>query len=78
MELEEQFSETAANVARAVDDSCDPATVRLYADLRLIPCLRLRNGTRLFKPSAAALVREIRAERLSRRGGNHKRAASHA
>jgi hypothetical protein len=69
----EQFTETTNTVARAVDPPCDPGTVRDYADLGLLECLRLANGVRLFKPSAAAKVREIRAQRLARRGGDHRR-----
>lgn len=65
----EQFTETTNTVARAVDPPCDPGTVRDYADWGLIECRRLANGVRLFKPSAVSEVREIRAERLGRRGG---------
>ncbi len=52
-----------------MEPPCDPGTVRDYADLGLIECYRLANGVRLFKPSAAADVARIRAERLTRRGG---------
>jgi hypothetical protein len=67
----DQFTETTNTVARAVDPPCDPGTVRDYADQGLIECLRLANGVRLFKPSASERVRQIRAERLARRGGRH-------
>ena len=67
---EEMFTETTSGVARRVDPPCDPGTVREYADLGLVACHRLANGVRLFKPSAAADVVRIRAERLARRGGN--------
>jgi hypothetical protein len=69
MARNEQFTLSTNEVARAVDPPCDPGLVRIYADLQLIECLRLGNGTRLFKPSAAAEVARIRTKRLARRGG---------
>jgi hypothetical protein len=76
--LDEQFTLTTSAVAREVDPPCDPSTVRDYADWGLIECFRLASGVRLFKPSAAAEVIRIRAERLSRRGGNTRRAPAAA
>ncbi len=73
----EEFTETSNAIARAVPTQpCDPSTVRFYADQGLIECRRLANGIRLFKPSAALRVEEIRTERLARRGGNHGRGAA--
>lgn len=74
----EGFTETTNTVARMVNPPCDAGTVRQYADLGLLECQRLANGVRLFKPSAAARVREIRAERLARRGGDTRRKATAA
>jgi DNA-binding transcriptional MerR regulator len=67
---DEQFTLTTGAVAREVDPPCDTGTVREYANAGLIECFRLSNGVRLFKPSAAAEVMRIRAERLARRGGD--------
>lgn len=67
----EEFSETVNTVAHGVP--CDPCTVRVYADSGLIECKRLASGLRLFKPSATALVQQIRAERLARRGGRREK-----
>jgi DNA-binding transcriptional MerR regulator len=64
---DEPYNQTTSTLARLA--CCEPQLVRDYANLQLIECIRLENGTRLFKSSAAARVREIRAERLARRGG---------
>jgi DNA-binding transcriptional MerR regulator len=45
-----------------------PETVRQYADLGLIECRRLENGTRLFQRSAIDQVRAISEQRLANRG----------
>jgi hypothetical protein len=67
----ESFSQTTNAIAAAVP--CDAGTVRDYCDLGLLEHQRLANGVRLLKPSAAQRVREIRAQRLARRGGRHDR-----
>jgi DNA-binding transcriptional MerR regulator len=64
--LSEVFSETTTAVAQAADVL--PQTVRLYADLGLLEYVRLRNGTRLLKPSAAAAVRTIYKQRKRGQG----------
>jgi DNA-binding transcriptional MerR regulator len=53
----ENFSETTSSVARQAGVLAE--TVRLYGKLGLLECLRLPNGIRLFKPSAADRVRKI-------------------
>jgi hypothetical protein len=73
MSKRESFSLTTNTLATMVNPPCDAGTVRDYADAGLIECMRLANGVRLFKASAAADVARIRAERLSRRGGRHPR-----
>jgi hypothetical protein len=67
----DEFTETSNAIAGAVP--CDPSTVRDYCDWGLLEHRRLANGIRLLKPSAVERVREIRTERLARRG---KRAAT--
>jgi len=67
--MREAYTETTNAIAAAVP--CDAGTVRTYCDLGLLDYQRLANGIRLMKPSAAGLVREIRSERLARRGGRH-------
>jgi hypothetical protein len=64
---QEPFTETTTMLASAVP--CDPGLVRLYADHDWIECQKLPGGVRLFRRSAAAEVRKIRAQRLARRGG---------
>lgn len=63
--MKDGFTETTNAVAREVP--CDAGTVRAYADMGLVPHMRLANGIRLFRPSAAALVREIREKRVDHR-----------
>lgn len=70
MAAKETFSETTNAIAAAVP--CDAGTVRDYCDWGLLEHLRLANGVRLLKPSAVARARAIRAERLARRGGDHR------
>jgi hypothetical protein len=70
----EQFTETTNAIAGAVP--CDAGTVRDYCNWGLLEYQRLSNGIRLLKPSAVARVRELRTERLARRGGNHRREAT--
>jgi hypothetical protein len=68
----EEFTESTTSIAAQVGAldgrPCDPGTVRDYADLDLIEHRRLKSGARLFKPSAVAKVRKLRAERIARRG----------
>jgi DNA-binding transcriptional MerR regulator len=71
---QDSFPLTTNEVAAAVP--CDPGTVRAYCDCGLLEHQRLANGMRLLKRSAIDRVREIRAERLARRGGNHGRHAA--
>ena len=66
----EEFTETTGSLARAA--GVLPETVRMYGDLGLIECRRLANGMRMFKSGAAEEIKKIRAQRLARRGGNHK------
>jgi DNA-binding transcriptional MerR regulator len=56
-----EFPETTGSVSR--DARCLPDTVRRYADGGLIEYRRLADGTRVFRPDAAARVRQIMKER---------------
>lgn len=69
--MEEIFSETTSSLGR--EAGVLPETVRLYDKLGLIESVRLANGIRLFKPSAAERVRAIYCERMARRGGHPRR-----
>ena len=60
------FEMTATEVARGAGTAAE--TVRLYADLGLIPVRRLGNGVRLFRKNAVDEVRTIRDRRLANRG----------
>lgn len=62
----EHFTETTGSLARKAE--VGEHTVRVYADENLIEYVRIANGQRLFKPSAAARVRELFIERMARRG----------
>lgn len=73
MNSTEGYSETTNAIAGAVP--CDAGTVRDYCDWGLVEYMRLANGVRLLKPSAVRRVREIRAQRLARRGGRRAKAA---
>jgi hypothetical protein len=64
--MTENFSETPSKMGR--DIGIHPGTVRSYCDEGLVEFLRLANGTRLLKPSAALRIREVYAERIARRG----------
>ena len=70
--VDELFTETSGSLAQKCN--CLPETVRHYANEAKIESLRLPNGVRLFKPSAAVRVRELHAEGLARRG-RHRRTA---
>jgi hypothetical protein len=72
--LAEQFTETTTTLAALA--GCLPETVRLYGKLRLLESLTLPSGVQLFKRSDASKVRSIMADRLARRGGNHKAKAA--
>jgi DNA-binding transcriptional MerR regulator len=61
-----EWTETAATVAAKA--GCAPDLVRAYTKAGHIPSRQLANGIRLYRSSAVALVRKIKAERLSRRG----------
>ena len=63
----EPFDETTGSLARKA--KCLPETVRYYADLGLVPCIRLPNGMRMFQSSARGRVLEVLAARLKNRGG---------
>jgi DNA-binding transcriptional MerR regulator len=62
----EVFDQTIGDIARAA--GVDAGTVRDYADLDLIQCKRLSNGTRVFCASASAQVREVLSKRLANKG----------
>jgi hypothetical protein len=62
----EVFDQTIGDIARASE--ADAGTVRDYANLGLIECKRLSNGTRLFSAGAAAQVRRVLLERLANKG----------
>jgi hypothetical protein len=66
----ENFCMTTSAIAAAVNPPCAAETVRLYADEGWVECLRLPNGTRLFKPSAAAEIRSVLTQRMANRGGD--------
>lgn len=67
------FTETSTTIAS--NARCLPDTVRTYADLGLIPSIRLASGVRLFRPDAAAQVRELKLQRIAHRGPPRKRAS---
>jgi|HubBroStandDraft_4_1064222.scaffolds.fasta_scaffold09481_4 DNA-binding transcriptional MerR regulator len=58
------FDRTASQVA--AESGRTQETVRAYADRNLLECIRLANGTRLFRPDAAERVREIYKQRMRR------------
>jgi DNA-binding transcriptional MerR regulator len=62
----EEFDRSTSDIAR--EAGCQADTVRLYADLGLIECKRLANGTRLLRKSAGAEVKAIREKRMANRG----------
>lgn len=41
-------------------------TARLYADSRLVPCIKDSRGRRLFRPEAVEVARRVLAERTNR------------
>jgi DNA-binding transcriptional MerR regulator len=68
------FDRTTGQVAREAGVS--QPTVRLYANLGLLPHVVASDGTRLFPAEAADRAREICAERLSHRGRSRSQAAA--
>lgn len=64
------YTDTAGAIARKAGVSVP--TVNVYAELGLVDCIRASNGWRLFKPSAADRVREVRDKRLANRGGRRR------
>jgi DNA-binding transcriptional MerR regulator len=67
MDQNRQFDRTTGRIAR--DAGVSAPTVRLYANLNLLPFLIASDGTRLFAADAGDRVREICAQRLTNRGG---------
>ncbi len=63
----EVFDATSTELARLA--RCNPNTIRAYAKAGLIECRTLSSGIFLFKRSSAEVVRRLRIERLSHRGG---------
>jgi hypothetical protein len=59
------YIKTAREIAAAAG-RLGTETVRNYADEGLVDCVRLANGTRLFRADAAQRVLEIYAQRMSR------------
>jgi DNA-binding transcriptional MerR regulator len=66
MDPNRRFDRTTGRIAR--DAEVSAPTVRLYANLNLLPCVLASDGTRLFPADAGDLVREIYAKRLGNRG----------
>jgi DNA-binding transcriptional MerR regulator len=64
--MAEIYGRTSGQVAR--EASVSQPTVRLYANLGLVPHITASDGTRLFSAEAADLVRQIYSQRLARRG----------
>ena len=65
--MDSEFSETTGSIARLVP--CQPQLVRTYSDAGWVEFRRLADGTRVYRPDAAMRVREIKEQRLARRGG---------
>ena len=68
------FDRTTGQVSREAGVS--QPTVRLYANLGLLPHVVASDGTRLFPPDTAELVREICTRRLANRGRRGEAAAA--
>lgn len=64
--VEEQFTESSTSTAAAARTL--PATIRGYAKAGLLDHIVTSSGQMLFKPSAAAKARELKARGLARRG----------
>jgi DNA-binding transcriptional MerR regulator len=62
----ENWTLTTGAVARQADTT--GPTVTMYAAMGLVPFRNASNGMRLFSTDAPAIVRSVKAERLSRRG----------
>jgi hypothetical protein len=63
-----QYVLTSRGVSVKAD--CTQQYVGKLATQGLVPYVTASNGTRLYPPEAAAIVRKIKAERLARRGWN--------
>jgi DNA-binding transcriptional MerR regulator len=63
-----EYIETTGDLAR--ESGVTVQTVVLYANAGFLDYVRMKNGTRLFKPGQAGRVRELCADRKARRGGN--------
>lgn len=64
--MNQQFTKTSRGVS--VDADCTPQYVSQLARTGAIPHVVASDGTRLFPDEASALVRQIKAEQLSKRG----------
>jgi len=60
------YVDTTSQLAREARVTCP--TIRKYADMGLLDFIVASNGTRLFLPGQAELVREILDERMQLRG----------
>ena len=63
--MQEDFTDTSGELARK--SKVTQVTVRKYADLGLLEFIVASNGTRLFRAGQSKKVREILAERLTKR-----------
>lgn len=61
------YTETVATVAK-VEGTPGPVTIRAYCDMGLVPYIRDANGRRLLRADASDIVKQIYANRLTRRG----------
>jgi hypothetical protein len=61
------YTDTSSRLARD-SETCN-AIIRLYARLGLLDYVVASNGVKLFRQGQAALVRQIKQERLARRFG---------
>ncbi len=67
----ESYTETSTQIAQRAGVLSE--TVRNYDALGLLDSIRLANGVRLFKPSAADLVRQLKIARIANRGNRGRR-----
>lgn len=72
--MSDDFELTCSRVAALA--GCGENLVREYADAGLLESRRLSNGMRVFRPDAAERVRQIKAERLARRGRYQRQMAA--
>jgi DNA-binding transcriptional MerR regulator len=59
----DNYVETTGSLAKKADVTAE--TVRAYCALGLLEHVRLDNGTRLFRTSAVATVRRIKAKNMA-------------